>query len=394
MMTKPFFSTVLAIAAAVLISCTMLPSRDEVSDSRFQPTNDGELTLALDYRSWHKFVPTVERADKEEIREIYVNDPGMKGTETDGFPNGTNFVMEVFAAKRGSLLLMPNESALSSNKGGWHVEVYIKPHSLLLPTDAPDSCQWLSAGCGWSFIVKDGLLDTGIHVPKGASVEVVSTGAIWFTQRSVLRDPDGVNEATPATYLAPGLRKDSLICKVGNSAWVQCGSSGTITPEGSKTLLRTTTGQLVKGKLQGLYLMQKGPNWGKESGYETGDWVYDHYRPLIGQLCAEETDISSNGSLRCVTGFNIGRQHEKVVHGNWNQDCRRCHIPVMQETGSHDRDFVYGYHQHFKMLSDASKKQVSSAVTKELKEVAPRRLPPGVPPSMPTYYDRPIEHLY
>ena len=137
MMTKPFFSTVLAIAAAVLISCTMLPSRDEVSDSRFQLTNDGELTLALDYRSWHKFVPTVERADKEEIREIYVNDPGMKGTETDGFPNGTNFVMEIFAAKRGSLLLMPNESVLSSNTGGWRVEVYVDPISWLLPDDAP-----------------------------------------------------------------------------------------------------------------------------------------------------------------------------------------------------------------------------------------------------------------
>jgi hypothetical protein len=242
--------------------------------------------------------------------------------------------------------------------------------------------------------VKDRAVDTGIHVPKGASVHIVSTGSIQFDRTSAPRDANGANDVTPAAYPAPGLRKDSLICKVGNSAWVQCGNSETITPEGSNTLLRTPTGQLVKGKLQGLYLMQKGPNWGRDSGYETGDWVFDHYRPLIGQLCAEEAGISSNGSLRCVMGVDIGRQHEKVAHGNWSRDCRRCHIPVMQETGSHDRDFVYGYHQHFKMLSNASQKQVYSAVTKESKEAGLRRLPPGVPPQMPTYYDGPIEHRY
>ena len=387
---KSFLLALLAGVAAAFISCAILPSGDEASDSRSELKKDGELALALEYRSWHKFVSTVERADKEQIREIYVNGPGMKGTETDGFPNGTTFVMEIFAAKRGSLILMPNESVLSHNTGSWRVEVYMT-QSLLLPTDAPEPCRWLSAGCGWSFFVKDGPLDTGIHVPKGASVHVVSTGAIWFSQGSVQRDPDGADDATPATYPAPGLRKYSLICKVGDSAWVQCGSSATITPEGSKTLLRTTTGRLVKGKLESLYLMQKGPNWGRESGYETGDWVFDHYSPLTGQLCA---GVSSNGALPCGTGFDIGRQHEKVVHMNWSKDCRRCHLPVMQETGSHDRDFVYAYKQHFKMLSNSEKMQFYSTFTKKAIDVWPKHLPPGVPPEMPTYYDRPIEQHY
>lgn len=391
---KSFLLALLAGVTAAFVSCTILPSGDEPSDSRSQIKKDGELSLALDYRSWRKFVSTVERADREEIREIYVNGPGMKGTETDGFPNGTTFVMEIFDAKRGSLILMPNDSVLNSNRDNWRVEVYLTPQSLLLPTDSTSPCRLLPAGCGWSFLVKDGSLDTGIHVPKGASVHVVSTGAIGFNQQSVLRDPDGANDATPETYPAPALRKSSLICKVGDSAWVQCGSSATITPEGSETLLRTTTGRLVKGKLQGLYLMQKGPNWGRGSGYETGDWVFDHYRPLTGHLCAKEVSLSSSGAQTCAKGLDIGRQHEKVAHANWSQDCRRCHIPVMQETGSHDRDFVYGYNQHFKMLSNSEKMRVDGTGNKKATGARPKKMTPGAPPHMPTYYDRPIERLY
>jgi hypothetical protein len=400
---KSFLLVLLAGVTAAFISCTILPSGDKSDDSRSPVKKDGEVPLALDYRSWHKFISTVERADREEIREIYVNSPGMKGTETDGFPNGTTFVMEIFAAKRGSLILMPNESMPSSNTGSWRVEVYMTPQSLLLPTDAPHACRWLSAGCGWSFFVMDGPLDTGIHVPKGASVHVVSTGAIYFNQESVPRDPDGANDATPATYPAPDLRKHSLICKVGDSAWLQCGNAATITPEGSEALLRTDTDRLVKGKLQGLYLMQKGPDWGKESGYETGDWVFDHYSALTGELCAEEVGASAKGVLKCVPGLDIGRQHKKVAHANWSQDCRRCHVPAIQESGSHDRDFVYGYNQHFKIVSNLEKKRGDSSVPKKATGASPqrkatgtssKRQPPVVTPQMPTYYDRPIEQLY
>jgi hypothetical protein len=394
---KSFLLIFLAGVTAAFISCTILPSGDKSYDSGFQLKKDGELPLALDYRSWHKFVSTVERADREEIREIYVNGPGMRGTETEGFPNGTNFVMEIFAAKRGSLILMPNESLLSSNTGSWRVEVYMTPQSLLLPTDAPGPCRWLSAGCGWSFLVKDRPVDTGIHVPKGASVQVVSTGAIWFNQQSVLRDPNGANDATPTTYPVPNLRKHSLSCRVGDSV-MECGNSATITPEGSKTLLRTSTGRLVKAKLQGLYLMQKGPNWGRESGYETGDWVFDHYSPLTGdlsaELCAEEGAVSSSGLRPCVSDLDIGLQHGKVSHANWSQDCRRCHVPAIQESGLHDRDFVYGYTQHFKIRNNSGKMRGDTTVAKKVTDSWPKRLPPGVPPQMPTYYDRPIEQLY
>jgi hypothetical protein len=362
MALKTFFSTLLAGVAAVLIFCTIVPSGYAVDFN--SPKTDGELPFPTDYRSWEKFLPTVERADKEEVREIYVNDGGKQGTEVDGFPHGTTFLMEIFMAKRGSLTLTPNAKDLGGNAGRWEVEVYVGPQSSLLPTDTPGRCRWLSEGCGWSYIVKDRAVDTGIHVPKGGTVRVVSSGAIRFDPRSAPSDPDGAEGDTPATYPAPALRKHSLICKVGDSEWVQCGTAATFTPEGSDTLLRTSAGRLVKGKLQGLYLMQKGQGWGRETAYETGDWVFDHYRPLTGQLCAEEDSALPNGSLRCFTGLHISRQHEKVRHENWSRDCRRCHIPAFEESSSHDRDFIYGYERHFKMYNASGKKDLYSSVTK------------------------------
>jgi hypothetical protein len=362
MALKTFFSTLLAGVATVLIFCIIVPSGYAVDFN--SPKKDGELSFPTDYRSWEKFLPTVERADKEEIREIYINDRGTKGTEVDGFPHGTTFLMEIFMAKRGSLILMPNETLLENNTGGWEVEIYVTPSSLLLPTDTPGRCRWLSADCGWNFMVKDRAVDTGIHVPKGATVRVVSGGVIRFEPRSTPIDADGAAGDTTATYPAPALRKYSLICKVGDSEWVQCGTNMTFTPEGTDTLLRASKGRLVKGKLKGIYLMQKGKNWGKETAYETGDWVFDHYRPLTGQLCAEEDGTPPNGSLRCFTGLHISRQHEKAPHENWSRDCRRCHIPAFEEAGSHDRDFVYGYDQHFKMNKASTTQRRYSAATK------------------------------
>ncbi len=364
MALKTFFSMLLGSIAAVLISCAIVPSGYQALDSGPQLRKDGELPFPMEYRSWEKFLPTVERVDREEIREIYINDRGNKGTEIDGFPHGTTFLMEIFMAKRRSLILMPNAKDSRESAGHWEVEIYINPQSSLLPTDTPGGCRRLSVGCGWTYIVKDRAVDTGIHVPRGAAVRLISSGVIRFDPRSAPRGPNGTADVAAATYPAPALRRHSLICKVGDSQWVQCGTAAIFTPEGSDTLMRTGAGRLVKGKLQGLYLMQKGKGWGSETAYETGDWVFDHYRPLTGQLCAEEDGASSNGSLRCFTGFNIGRQHEKVRHEDWSQDCRRCHIPAFEESGSHDRDFIYGYNQHFNLYNASEKKRLYSAITK------------------------------
>jgi hypothetical protein len=344
---KSVVSTLLASAAALLISCAVsLPSGDQLVNSQNTLTKnelkkDGEVTFPLDYRNWHKFVSTVERADKEEVREIYINSDGMKGTEADGFPYGTTFVMEIFAAKRATLVLTANDKAHRNTATERHIEVYVEPPSLLLPTDAPGRCHTLSAGCGWSFMIKDTPVDTGIHVPKGAAVRILSTGSTRIKKRLA------------------GVSKDALLCKVGDSDWSPCNGSANYTPEGSKTLLRTREGQLIKGRLLGLFIMQKGPDWGRPTGYETGDWIFDHYRPLVGQLCVEPVR-ASNGPLRCVPGRDTSSPHERVLHENWGRDCRRCHTPAMEKTGSHDRDFVYGYEKHFKMNNNAETKHAYS----------------------------------
>jgi hypothetical protein len=344
MKRKMLYQTFLVAVSLLIIACGLLPSGYESYDPRTPLIKDGELMLSSDYRSWNTFVPTVDRPDKEEVREIYVNDWGMKGAAANGFPNGTKFLMEIFSARRGSLVLMPNDKTLNGNTGGWRVEVYVDPQSLLLPGDIPAPCQQLSIGCGWSFTVVDRAVDTGIHVPKGASVRLVSAGTIRFSKGATPVNADGNGNSTPRKYPAPELRIHSLLCKVGVSGWMQCGTASAFTPTGRETLLRTPDGRLVKGKVQGLYLMQKGPNWGSATNYETGDWLFDHYRPT-GQLCHEEFNGSGNGF--CIKNPDIKWQYEKVPHQDWNKDCRRCHTPVMQDTNRHDRDFVYGYDQHF-----------------------------------------------
>ena len=60
---------------------------------------DNELSMPADYKSWPKFLVDIQRADAKQIRDIYVNPVGAKATAAGGFPNGTVFVMENYAAK-------------------------------------------------------------------------------------------------------------------------------------------------------------------------------------------------------------------------------------------------------------------------------------------------------
>jgi hemoglobin len=64
-----------------------------------KPLNDGELAVPALYRSWPKFLSEIQRPDAKQVREIYMNDAGAKGTPGGGFPNGTVFVMENYAAQ-------------------------------------------------------------------------------------------------------------------------------------------------------------------------------------------------------------------------------------------------------------------------------------------------------
>jgi len=59
---------------------------------------DGELAVPADYKSWPKFLSAIQRPDAKQVREIYMNPLSTAATAAKGFPNGTVFVMENYAA--------------------------------------------------------------------------------------------------------------------------------------------------------------------------------------------------------------------------------------------------------------------------------------------------------
>lgn len=83
-------AAVLMLATALLAGCATF---------RPAPLKDGELALPADYKSWPKFLSAVQRPDAKQVREIYMNPAARQATAASGFPNGTVFVMENFAAR-------------------------------------------------------------------------------------------------------------------------------------------------------------------------------------------------------------------------------------------------------------------------------------------------------
>ncbi len=63
------------------------------------PPADGALALPSDYRAWPKFLVDVQRPDAKQVRDIYVNPTGAATQAGSAFPNGTQFVMELYEAR-------------------------------------------------------------------------------------------------------------------------------------------------------------------------------------------------------------------------------------------------------------------------------------------------------
>jgi len=59
---------------------------------------DGELALPADYKSWPVFVKEVQKPDA--VRDLYVNPVGARAAQGQMFPNGTQFVMEIYSARK------------------------------------------------------------------------------------------------------------------------------------------------------------------------------------------------------------------------------------------------------------------------------------------------------
>ncbi|RZT97854.1 cytochrome P460 family protein [Rivibacter subsaxonicus] len=72
---------------------------------------DGELAVPADYKSWPKFLTAIQRPDAKQVREIYMHPLAKGATAAGGFPQGTVFVMENWAAQAnpdGSLVTGPD----------------------------------------------------------------------------------------------------------------------------------------------------------------------------------------------------------------------------------------------------------------------------------------------
>lgn len=89
----------LRVALALAASCTLLAGCAPMTPlAPVAQLKDGELAVPANYRSWPKFLSAVQRPDAKQVREIYMNTVAAGGTAAKGFPNGTVFVMENFAA--------------------------------------------------------------------------------------------------------------------------------------------------------------------------------------------------------------------------------------------------------------------------------------------------------
>lgn len=82
---------------------------------------------------------------------------------------------------------------------------------------------------------------------------------------------------------------------------------------------KDSSGKMVKGELQKVFVMYKGKGWGESApeGMKNGDWVY--------------------------SAFNSAGQPLKVDYGT----CRGCHLPLA------DKDYVFHYDKYFDMKASA-----------------------------------------
>ena len=90
-----FHQSVLAFGALTLALAGCAPMGTKAPVAALK---DGELAVPANYKAWPKFLSAVQRPDAKQVREIYMNTVAAGGTAAKGFPNGTVFVMENYAA--------------------------------------------------------------------------------------------------------------------------------------------------------------------------------------------------------------------------------------------------------------------------------------------------------
>lgn len=75
------------------------PMRKDIVTSPNASLLDGTVALPADYTSWPKFLIDIPKNEAKQIRDIYINQAGVRAVAGETFPNGTVMVMEIYKAK-------------------------------------------------------------------------------------------------------------------------------------------------------------------------------------------------------------------------------------------------------------------------------------------------------
>ncbi|MEB8433056.1 cytochrome P460 family protein [Cocleimonas sp. KMM 6892] len=106
--TKTLAITTIAALSAITIGCSTGMHKNKTMTAK----NDGDIIVPANYRSWPKFVGTVDKMKTGQVREIYINKTGMKTQKGNAFPDGTVSIMEIYGAQKS-----PTGELLKDSKG-------------------------------------------------------------------------------------------------------------------------------------------------------------------------------------------------------------------------------------------------------------------------------------
>jgi len=183
-----------SVAAIFLTACASSPSSPPAVSAApaaapaAPKLKDGEVVLPSDYKSWPRFLPSVDRTDNKQIRDIYINPTGAKTNAGDKFPNGTISVMEIYKAHQN-----PDGSLRKGADGS-------------LTKDGLSKIFVMQKGAGWGELAPEGLKNgdwsysaympngtaspeptaacRGCHLPLGESKDFVHRYDEYFEKRA------------------------------------------------------------------------------------------------------------------------------------------------------------------------------------------------------------------
>ena len=202
MNTKKILTCAAIAAAAMLVAgCATAPPPVALKD--------GELPLPTAYKAWPRFLPTIDRPDVRQVRDIYMNPVSQQVKPGEAFPQGSRLVMEIYAAAT-------NADGSLRQEGGRLVKgnlmhVYVMGKESNWGADVPEALRngnWIYAAYKPDGAANTPIVNTcrGCHTPLKKDDYVIHMDR-YFSQRQ--------SAFTPEQVLATAGAHASL----GNAQW-------------------------------------------------------------------------------------------------------------------------------------------------------------------------------